>query len=222
LITQNRCRVQAGLFSPGEARDYLAAKLAGTDLSQADELAADVGYLPLAQAASFILNQGRTCAEYRARLLDRRTRLARLFPEDAPADEYQATVAATWSISVETADRLHPRGVAAPLLRVLSMFDPNDVLPAAALAVFAELRVLLEVDPWAGGPVNPGNPDGPVRTMSFGPDHEGVAAYLILGEVPLRKLSSSAGPAHFLRSEAYKLIYVICRRWALHRIQTLC
>ena len=40
--------------------------------------------------------------------------------------------------------------------------------------------MLLEVDPWAGGPVNPANPHGPVRTRSFGPGHEGVAAYLIL------------------------------------------
>ena len=55
-----------------------------------------------------------------------------------------------------------------------------DALPAVALAAFAELRVLLELDPWAGGPVSPANPDGPVRTMSFGPGHEGVAAYLIL------------------------------------------
>lgn len=57
-----------------------------------------------------------------------------------------------------------------------------DALPRPAPAAFAELRVLLEVDPWAGGPVNPGNPDGPVRTMSFGPDREGVAAYLILDD----------------------------------------
>jgi hypothetical protein len=40
--------------------------------------------------------------------------------------------------------------------------------------------------------------------------------------VSLRKLSSSAGPAHFPSSEAYKLIYVICGRWALPRLQTLC
>lgn len=55
-----------------------------------------------------------------------------------------------------------------------------DAMPAPALVAFAELRVLLEVDPWAGGPMNPANPDGPVRTMSFGPGHEGVVAYLIL------------------------------------------
>lgn len=55
-----------------------------------------------------------------------------------------------------------------------------EVLPSTALAAFAELRVLLELNPWAGRSVNPANPDGPVRTMSFGSDHEGLAAYLIL------------------------------------------
>ena len=139
LFTRGRRRVQVGLFSPEEARDYLVAKLAGVDVSRVDELGADVGYLPLAlaQAASAILNQGETCADYRARLLDRRARLQRLFPEDAPADEYQATVGATWSISVEAADRLHPLRVAGPLLRVLSMLDPNgipaDILTSDAL-----------------------------------------------------------------------------------------
>jgi hypothetical protein len=57
-----------------------------------------------------------------------------------------------------------------------------DALSPPALAAFGELQVLLELNPWAGGPVNPANCDGPVRTMSFGPSHEGVAAYLILEE----------------------------------------
>jgi len=55
-----------------------------------------------------------------------------------------------------------------------------DTLPAGALAAFAELRTALEVNPWAGEPINDNNPDGPVRTMTFGRHHDGVAAYLIL------------------------------------------
>ena len=61
--------------------------------------------------------------------------------------------------------------------------DQLDALPPRALAAFAELRVLLEVDPWAGGPVNPDNPDGSVRTMSFGMDPGGVVACLILDDI---------------------------------------
>jgi hypothetical protein len=127
LITQGRRRVKVGLFSPGEAGDYLAAKLTGTDLSQADELAADLGYLPLAlaQAAAFILDHSETCLGYRSRLADRRRALAELFPADALADDYQATAAATWSISIEAADTLAPKGLARPVLEVLSVLDGN-------------------------------------------------------------------------------------------------
>lgn len=56
----------------------------------------------------------------------------------------------------------------------------SDSFPAEALAAFAELRTVLELNPWAGEPINDDNPGGPVRTMTFGRHHDGVAAYLIL------------------------------------------
>ena len=125
LGTHGRHRVAVGVFTAAEARAYLAAKDIGVD--QAGELAGDLGYLPLAlaQAAAFMLDRRETCAGYRIRLHDRRRMLSELFPEQAVVDDYRATVAATWSISVEAADALTPRGVAAPLLQVLSMLDPN-------------------------------------------------------------------------------------------------
>jgi hypothetical protein len=49
-----------------------------------------------------------------------------------------------------------------------------DTLPAVALTAFAELRTVLEVSPWAGEPINDRNPDGAVRTMTFGSHHDGV------------------------------------------------
>lgn len=55
-----------------------------------------------------------------------------------------------------------------------------NTLPAAALAALAELRTVLEVNPRAGEPINDHNPDGPIRTVTFGRHHDGVAAYLIL------------------------------------------
>jgi hypothetical protein len=54
-----------------------------------------------------------------------------------------------------------------------------DRLPAQTLASYAELRTLLELKPWSGEPVNDDNPDGPVRTLTFG-DGLGLVAYLIL------------------------------------------
>lgn len=48
-----------------------------------------------------------------------------------------------------------------------------DALPADALASFAELRVLLEVSPWSGDPINDRNSAGPVRIVAFGRDRDG-------------------------------------------------
>jgi hypothetical protein len=76
LTGAGRRRVEVGLFTPDQARGYLAAKLDADPgderMREADELAADLGYLPLAlaQAAAFILDRGDTCT----RLLARRGR----------------------------------------------------------------------------------------------------------------------------------------------------
>jgi hypothetical protein len=53
-----------------------------------------------------------------------------------------------------------------------------DALPAEALAAYAELRVVLETAPWNGRPYHRDNPQGAVRTLTFGT--RGVAVYLIL------------------------------------------
>jgi hypothetical protein len=55
-----------------------------------------------------------------------------------------------------------------------------EALPSGALASYAELRTLLEISPWSGSPVNDKNPNGPVRTLTFGSYHEGMATFLIL------------------------------------------
>jgi tetratricopeptide repeat protein/NB-ARC domain-containing protein len=131
LAAAGRALIEVGLYTAEEARDYLSAKLADpARLDEADELAQDLEYLPLAlaQAAAFILDRDDTCAGYRERLAERR-RLVELFPPDAPADDYRSTVAATWAISVEAADGLIPRGLAGPLLQVCAVLDPNGFPP---------------------------------------------------------------------------------------------
>lgn len=127
LAAGGRQLVEVGLFTPDEGCGYLTAKLGDTRrLDEADELARDLEYLPLAlaQAAAFILDRDDTCAGYRARLAERR-RLSELFPSDALADDYRSTVAATWAISIEAADDLVPRGLAGRLLRICAVLDPN-------------------------------------------------------------------------------------------------
>lgn len=49
-----------------------------------------------------------------------------------------------------------------------------DALPPEALAPFAETRVVLEVAPWGGDSLNDDNPDAPVRSLTFGPAHQGL------------------------------------------------
>lgn len=44
-----------------------------------------------------------------------------------------------------------------------------NALPAVALAPFAEVRVALEVAPWAGDSLNDANPAAAVRLLTFGP-----------------------------------------------------
>jgi hypothetical protein len=38
----------------------------------------------------------------------------------------------------------------------------------------------LEVAPWGGDSLNDDNPDAPVRSLAFGPAHQGLVTYLIL------------------------------------------
>ncbi|GAA1025389.1 MULTISPECIES: FxSxx-COOH system tetratricopeptide repeat protein [Amycolatopsis] len=128
--------IEVGVFTPEEADGYLRGALAGQpqllggDSDGVAGLARELGYLPLAlaQAAAYMLDRNLTCAAYRGRLADRRRRLATLVPEgEGLPDEHRATVAVTWSLSFERADRLAPAGLAGPLLAVASVLDANGI-----------------------------------------------------------------------------------------------
>ncbi|WP_326763806.1 NB-ARC domain-containing protein [Streptomyces sp. NBC_01591] len=134
-----RRRVTVGLFTPQEAAAYFTAVLAAHDrqepADQINSLAADLGYLPLAlaQAATYIVDADLTCASYRELLADRLRKLADLLPEpSALPDDQTATVAASWSLSVERANQLRPAGLARPMLQLASFLDPNGI-PATVL-----------------------------------------------------------------------------------------
>lgn len=55
-----------------------------------------------------------------------------------------------------------------------------DALPAEALALYAEARTALELDPLSGEPLNKGNPEGGLFTLTFGPNGEGIVYYLVI------------------------------------------
>jgi hypothetical protein len=142
--------VDVDVFTPAEAAAYLHAKLGRTDppvpdlASEAAGLAAEVGHLPLAlaQAAAVIVNDALTCSGYRALLADRANTLGDLFPDDpaVSGDEYDRTLAGTWSLAVDRADALVPAGAARPVLTVAAVLDPHgvpeSVLTGAAVRAF--------------------------------------------------------------------------------------
>jgi hypothetical protein len=130
LTGAGRRLIDVGLFTPDEAVGYLRDKLTDQPLDQAEGLAADLGYLPLAlaQAVAYMSDRGLDGAAYRQRLADRRKTLAELVPEPgALPDEHRTTVDATWSLSVDAADQLHPTGVARPVLELSALLDPNGI-----------------------------------------------------------------------------------------------
>lgn len=151
-LRRGSCRVwDVGLFHPAESVAYLGRKLAA-DPGRA-ELADALGHLPLAlaQAAAYLADRHLTCAQYLARFTDRRRTLASVLPEPASLpDRHRSTVAATWSLTVELADRLEPAGLAAPLLDALALLDPNG----APLDVLTTPPLLAHLRRVSGGPVD--------------------------------------------------------------------
>jgi len=145
-----RRMINISLFKPTEAADYLIAKLTAHDRHDDPHeiagLAADLGYLPLAlaQASAYLIDVGLDCSAYRARLADRRRSLPELVPDDSGLpDDHRTTVAASWSLSIEAADRLRPAGLSRPMLELASALDPNGI-PSAVLVSGPALQYLAE------------------------------------------------------------------------------
>ncbi|BCJ69676.1 tetratricopeptide repeat protein [Polymorphospora rubra] len=129
-LTAGRQVVDVGLFAPAVSASYLRDKLDDDPvrLDGAGDLADALGQLPLAlaQAAAYILDRGLTCAAYLRRLSDRGRDLVRLAPNALP-DGHWGTIAVTWSLSVDLADRLDPAGLARPVLELAALLDPNGI-----------------------------------------------------------------------------------------------
>lgn len=132
LFGSGRELIEISPFSSKESSSYLTRKLADRPevLDEADQLASDLGQLPLAlsQAAAYMMDRGITCGIYRRRFADRRGALADMFPEDeALPDDYQHPVGTTWSLSIESADQLNPRGWARRALAIAALLSPNGI-----------------------------------------------------------------------------------------------
>nr|WP_245699549.1 NB-ARC domain-containing protein [Streptomyces roseifaciens] len=135
LTGAGRRLIRVGLFTPSEAVAYLTTSLEARKYSEGGEqlagLAADLGYLPLAlsQAAAYLADApDLNSVTYRHLLADRARTLADALPEPgALPDDQAVTVAATWSLSIDRADRMRPRGLARPMLHLAAMLGSNGI-----------------------------------------------------------------------------------------------
>ncbi|RKN72743.1 tetratricopeptide repeat protein [Streptomyces klenkii] len=143
--------IEVGLFTEQEAGDYLAARLRPRLADDVEGVIADLGLLPLAlsHAAAYMLDQDLTCADYRRRYADRSRSLATLFPNEQELfDSAPHTVATTWALSIEAADRFTPAGLARPLLALASVLDPNGI-PEAVFTADSSVTLLTRASPVA-------------------------------------------------------------------------
>lgn len=150
LSDGGRTVVDVGVFTNGEAVDYLRMRirplsggLPDNVLEEAEDLASDLGRLPLAlaQAAAVIIDRGITCTQYRSMFADRSRSLNDLFPQDAAPDGYQKTVATTWNLAIEAADSVDPSGIARHLAAVVSVLDPGGT-PESVLTGYSVKSLL--------------------------------------------------------------------------------
>ncbi|WP_285644464.1 tetratricopeptide repeat protein [Lentzea sp. NBRC 102530] len=138
MTGRGRRVVEVGVFTPAMSRAFLLAELADSPIPSTevdlDDLAADLGHLPLAlaHAASYVMSRQQSVPAYRTLLADRRRKVEAVFPKEYELGEgHTRTIAATWQVSVSLADELlsgvAPVGTAAALMRVAALLDPNGV-----------------------------------------------------------------------------------------------
>ncbi|MGW7138803.1 NB-ARC domain-containing protein [Streptomyces xanthophaeus] len=210
-----RRQTEVGLFSVQKAVVYLKEKLSAYgrtgDPGDVEGLAKDLGYLPLAlaQAAAYIVDFGLSCTAYRNRLMDRRTALSALLPDsESLPDNHQATVSATWSLSIEKASTLQPFGIAKPILRLAALLDPTGI-PQRILTSQAAVDYLTECSKL---------PDDPRRRGVVDVEYETLSALRNLHRLSLLEIDSE-GSATVIRIHALVQRAVVddCDEVELHR-----
>jgi tetratricopeptide (TPR) repeat protein len=118
---QNALVCPVGLYTPAEAQNYLSSRLGPGRCRGAPELAADLGYEPLAlaQAGAVIAGSDMSCQDYRD-LFGRTLARARA------GSGSPAAGAVTLAISAEQADRQAP-GAARALLSLAAFLDGRGI-----------------------------------------------------------------------------------------------
>jgi hypothetical protein len=107
-----------------EAIKFLLERTAQADRAAANDLADELGDLPLAleQAAAYIETTGKPISDY-LRLF--RGKQQEMIKRGQPASGYEATIATTWEISFQSVRRQSP--AAADLLNLFAFFAPDAI-----------------------------------------------------------------------------------------------
>ncbi|MFG2282477.1 tetratricopeptide repeat protein [Streptomyces asoensis] len=126
-----RAVVDIDTYSAEEAETYLHERLGSAHAahlidSQAGELAAVLGYLPLAlsHAAAYMVNEDVPCTEYLHRFNGSTARLDDLLPRTADTEGYGRQIAAALLLSLDVAQASEPVGLAIPVMRLAAVLDP--------------------------------------------------------------------------------------------------
>ncbi|MFE1102557.1 GTP-binding protein [Nocardiopsis alba] len=151
---RERFVVPVDTYTPTEALEYLTNALRFLPSAPAEDnlrsLAEELGFLPLAlsHAAAYLTDptSHTSCADYLQRFRSRKDSLHRLFPQQGLPEDYPWTVATTWAMSIEHANDLTPRGLAQPLMRLISLLDPAGI-PAVVLVTEAARKYLAHHQP---------------------------------------------------------------------------
>ena len=130
-LVSRRTLIDVDVFTVDQARAYLTERLTPDLADDIDGIAADLGYLPLAlsHAAAHLVDLELPASMYRQQFANRKRQLAKLFPATSALfdADTSATIATTWSMSIEQADSQIPVGLARPLLTLASLLDPNGI-----------------------------------------------------------------------------------------------
>ncbi|MGW7383577.1 tetratricopeptide repeat protein, partial [Streptomyces sp. NPDC054794] len=132
LSGQGRTLIRLGLYTAEEARAYLHRRLTDAghphlhNPDQADDLATELGHLPLAlgHAAAYLINKRRTMADYLTLLRDTGSRLGDLLPPSADTEGYGRPVTTSLLISLDAVEEADTTRLARHLLHLASLMDP--------------------------------------------------------------------------------------------------
>ncbi len=110
-----------------EAIEFLLERTAQSDRAAANDLAEELGDLPLAleQAAAYIETAGKPIGDYLRLFRAKQQEMIQLGRLGQPASGYEATIGATWEISFQSVRKESP--AAADLLNLFAFFAPEAI-----------------------------------------------------------------------------------------------